>query len=217
MKHIKSLENFLNEQLFSDGEKFSDLLGLKKGENKGGETKGTSSSSPQVKTSRNDESSCPNSDCWSYFGKDAFWNGTSKIGDKTVPKITINKSPSSFNIKYEGQLSGFLLKHPKGSKGDTVHQLLNVLTLELNEYMKDINAKPDVKGIKMDLSGNKLSVEVPLSRAPLSKEYKIARRGGLGHGGDFSDLEKYKKMEGYEEAKYKSGNLTEKFVSYVSK
>ena len=110
-----------------------------------------------------------------------------------------------------------ILKHAKGGKGDTIHQLLNVLTLELNEYLKTISVKPDVNNIKMELIGSKLSVSVPLVKVPEGTHYLIARRGGLGHGGDFTGLMKYKKMEGYEEAKHKSGNLTEKFITVISK
>ena len=45
----------------------------------------------------------------------------------------------------------------------------------------------------------------------------LDRRGGLGHAGDYSDLEKYRGKEGYEEVVLKSGNLTEKFVTFVNK
>ena len=67
------------------------------------------------------------------------------------------------------------------------------------------------------MTGSKLSVSVPLVKVPEGVHYLIARRGGLGHGGDFTGLMKYKKMEGYEEAKHKSGSLTEKFVTVISK
>lgn len=213
MKHIKTIKQFINEQLFSDADRFSKLLGL-------GATSSATGSSQNValvSTSRNDESSCPDNDCWTHFGKEAFWNGTSQIAGRAVPKITIQKSPNSFDITYDGPASGFLLKHAKGGKGDTIHQLLNVLTLELNEYLKTVSVKPDVKNIKMEMMGSKLSVSVPLIKVPEGTHYLIARRGGLGHGGDFTGLRKYKGMEGYEEAKHKSGRLTEKFVTVISK
>jgi len=212
MKHIKNIDQFINEQLFSDANRFSQLLGLG-----GSASQQGASGGAVVSTSRNDETSCPNYDCWTHFGKEAFWNGSSQIGGRAVPKITIQKTPTSFDISYDGPASGFLLKHAKGGKGDTIHQLLNVLTLELNEYLKTISVKPDVKNIKMEMMGSKLSVSVPLVKVPEGTHYLIARRGGLGHGGDFTGLMKYKKMEGYEEAKHKSGNLTEKFVTVISK
>jgi hypothetical protein len=213
MKHIKSIDNFLNEQLFSDANRFAKLFGT------GGENSpvGSTGAATAVSTSRNDESSCPNNDCWTHFGKESFWNGSSQIGGRAVPKITIKKSPTSFDINYDGPASGFLLKHAKGGKGDTIHQLLNVLTLELNEYLKTLSVKPDVKNIKMEMMGSKLSVSVPLVKVPEGTHYLIARRGGLGHGGDFTGLLKYRNMDGYEEAKHKSGSLTEKFVTVILK
>ncbi|NBU98663.1 MAG: hypothetical protein EBS19_10735 [Spirochaetia bacterium] len=213
------MDNFLREQLFSDANRFAKLFGVETespSQGATGESSSPSSSSP-VLTSRNDEASCPNNDCWTHFGKEAFWNGSSQIGGRAVPKITIQKSPTSFLINYDGPASGFLLKHAKGGKGDTIHQLLNVLTLELNEYLKTLSVKPDVKNIKMEMIGNKLSVNVPLVRVPAGTHYLIARRGGLGHGGDFTGLMKYKRMEGYEEAKHKTGRLTEKFVTVILK
>lgn len=212
MKHIKDIDQFINEQLFPDANILANALGF------GDKSKGTATSTPSgpVLSTRNDESSCPNNDCWTHFGKEAFWNGASKINDKIVPKIAIDKTPTAFNIMYDGPQSGFLLKHAKGGKGDTIHQLLNVLTLELNEYLKTISVKPDIKGIKMEMGGNKLVVSVPLIKIQEGTHYEIARRGGLGHAGDYSGLEKYRNKGGYEEAIHKSGNLTEKFVTAIA-
>jgi hypothetical protein len=212
MKHIKDINQFINEQLFQDANILANALGF------GDKSKETSNSTPSgpVSPVRNDEYACPNNDCWSHFGKEAFWNGASKINDKIVPKIVIDKTPAAFNIIYDGPQSGFLLKHAKGGKGDTIHQLLNVLTLELNEYLKTISVKPDIKRIKMEMGGNKLVVSVPLTKIPEGTHYEIARRGGLGHSGDYSGLEKYRNKEGYEEAIHKSGNLTEKFVTAIA-
>ena len=222
MKKIKNFSQFLNEGFFDNP-----VLGrlgsiLSTGSNTRGEyptsvetpSKSLDSEIPTFfSNSRNDESSCEGNDCWTWFGKEKFWNGVNKVNNKTVPKIAIDKSPDHFNITYEGASSGFLLKHAKGGKGDTIHQLLNVLTLELNAYLETIYAKPVLSRIKMDLRGNKLSVYVPLQRTPV--HYEIRRRGGLGHGGDFSGLVKYKEKEGYEEIIHKSGRLTEKFVTFI--
>jgi hypothetical protein len=213
MKHIKPIDQFISEQLFRDANRLAKMLGFVDDEQKGGENK---TPSTPVSSSRNDEASCTNNDCWTHFGKEAFWNGSSKINGKTVPKITIDKKPDAFNIMYDGPASGFLLKHGKGGKGDTIHQLMNVLTLELNEYLKTISAKPEIKRIKMELSGNKLVVSVPLTKIAGGSHYEIARRGGLGHPGDYSDLDKYRSRKGYEEVIHKSGNLTEKFVTMIA-
>jgi hypothetical protein len=77
--------------------------------------------------------------------------------------------------------------------------------------------KPEIKRIKMDMAGSRLSVSVPLVPAPGGAQYGIDRRGGLGHAGDYSGLEKYRSKSGYEEAIHKSANLTEKFVTFVNK
>lgn len=225
MRHdfIKSFTQFLNENsLIQAALKSAEEEAIKAAQGNSDSTS-TTTAAPTVysdattssfSTSRNDESSCKDHDCWTWFGKEKFWNGVNKINDKTVPKITIDKTPDHFNITYEGTSSGFLLKHKFGGKGDTIHQLLNVLTLELNAYLETIYAKPVVSAIKMDLRGNKLSVNVPLQKTP-NMHYEIHRRGGLGHGGDFSDLIKYQVKRGYEEAIHKSGRLTEKFVTFI--
>jgi len=223
MKHIKNIDQFINEQLFKrEAAIFKNLFGDEKKDTTNTNTTDDKSSSSdssnvEIKSERDDESSCPGYDCWTHFGKENFWNGINKIGSRVVPKITIDKNSNNFTIKYDGSPSGFLLRHAKGGKGDTIHQLLNVLTIELNQYLKTISAKPDVKNIKMDMMGSRLSVSVPLVRVPEGTHYIIDRRGGLGHGGDFSGLAKYKGMPGYEEAKHKSSSLTEKFITVIYK
>ena len=227
MRHefIKSFTQFLNENsLIQAAMKSAEEEAIKAAQQDAQSNASTTVDSPTVysdtattssfSTSRNDESSCKDHDCWTWFGKEKFWNGVNKINNKTVPKIIIDKTPDHFNITYEGASSGFLLKHKFGGKGDTIHQLLNVLTLELNAYLETIYAKPVLSEIKMDLRGNKLSVNVPLQKTP-NMHYEIHRRGGLGHGGDFSDLIKYQTKRGYEEALHKSGRLTEKFVTFI--
>ena len=221
---IKSFTQFLNENSLIQAALRQAEEEAKKAAQSGqtptpADTSTVSSPSPttaasEFSTSRNDESSCKDNDCWTWFGKEKFWNGVNKINNKTVPKIALDKSPDHFSISYEGPSSGFLLKHKFGGKGDTIHQLLNVLTLELNAYLNTIYAKPLLSAIKMDLKGNKLNVYVPLQKTPNAR-YEIHRRGGLGHGGDFSDLVQYKTRRGYEEALHKSGNLTEKFVTFI--
>lgn len=217
---IKKFKDFLGESLLRNDpilSKFGSIFSPKKNYypsefNSSKEETGEIYSS--FSSSRNDEEMCKNNDCWTWFGKEKFWNGVNKINNKTVPKITIDKSDSYFSINYQGPSSGFLLKHKFGGKGDTIHQLLNVLTLELNSYLENLYVKPDISSIKMDLKGNKLSVYVPLIKTP-NVRYEIHRRGGLGHGGDFSELEKFKTRKGYEEAIHKSGRLTEKFVTFI--
>ena len=227
MDHLKPYDNFtsITEQVNADAALsfLTNKLGGDKsnvfssGSSSDSSSSTSSTSNMAVKSSRNDEGTCPNHDCWSHFGKEAFWNGTNTIGGKKVPEIKTQRTKTQFIITYKGTPFGFLLKHAKGGKQDTIHQLLNVLTLELNPYLKENKLKPDVKKIKMDMSGSNLSVTVPLMPAPSGALYEISRRGGLGHAGDYSGIEKYRSYPGYEEAIQKSANLTEKFVTYIVK
>jgi hypothetical protein len=165
------------------------------------------------KSNRTDESSCPNHDCWTHFGKEAFWNGVSTINGKKVPEIKIQKSTDRFTISYKGPASGFLLRHGKGGKGDTAHQLLNVFTAELNPHLKQYKLKPLIKSLLMEVKGNTVVVSVPLVKSPSGKAYLIDRRGGWGWAGNPADLKKHEGKPNYEMAKYKSGPLTEYFVT----
>jgi len=176
---------------------------------------GSKSDDYESPDSRNDENDCPNYDCWTYFGKESFWDGKNKVNNITVPKITIKKSTDLFKITYKGVRSGLLLKHGNGGKNDTIHQLLNVLTLELNKYLKENYLKPVVKSIKMNLVGNSLTVEVPLVNS-VNKKYIIDRRGSLGGKIDDSGLKKYENMDGYEVATHVSDDLKEKFVTVIT-
>lgn len=163
-------------------------------------------------------SDCPNYDCWSHYGKENFWNGVNTIGGKKVPAIVIEKSNSYFKISYKGASYGFLLKHAKGGKSDTIHQLLNVLTLELNPYMLSNKLKPDVDNIQMYLKSNSLVVGVPLMKSPSGIAYTIKRRGGLNHYGDTSDLKPFEKRKEYKYKMVVSGSsgwkLTEHFITF---
>ena len=225
MDNLKSFESFSSDKRVSEQVNTDSALAFMTKQLGGDkvlntETSSSSTSSPSnvvVKPSRDDEQSCPNNDCWTFFGKESFWNGNSIVGGKKVPEIKIQKSKTSFVITYKGTPFGFLLKHAKGGKQDTIHQLLNVLTLELNPFLKENKLKPQVNNIKMDMSGSNLSVTVPLIASPSGAEYIIARRGGLGHPCDYSGLEQYRSKPGYEEAIHKSANLTEKFITCQNK
>lgn len=116
---------------------------------------------------------CDGKDCWTELGKGNWWNG---IG---VPKITTQASDSSFFIDYQGKTTGFLLNHALKGKGDTVHQLCNVLTLELNAYISKGKLKPDLANIVMQSSNEYFSIKVPLIVA--DGKWRLSRRGGWGH------------------------------------
>ena len=176
-------------------------------------TQDTSNNANISKSDRNDESSCTNNDCWTYFGKESFWNGVSTIGGKKVPKITIEKSTDMFKISYSGASTGFLLRHGTGGKGDTIHQLLNVLSAELNPHLKNNKLKPVIKKIVMNFTTNNLVITVPLIKTPTGNLWVFDRRGGWGHEGVTKDLDKYKSKPGYEYNRIKSSSLTEHFIT----
>jgi hypothetical protein len=161
---------------------------------------------------------CPNNDCWTHYGKEKFWNGVNTVSGKKVPAIVIEKTNTYFKISYKGAASGLLLKHGTGGTGDTIHQLLNVLTLELNPFLQSNKLKPLIKNIKMDLKTSSLVVEVPLTKSPSGKAYSIHRRGGLGHYGNPKDLDAYVNKPHYERHIVVSGKggwkLTEHFITY---
>jgi hypothetical protein len=158
------------------------------------------------------EGDCANCDCWTEKGKESYWNG-----ENGVPKITISKSETNFTIDFTGKASGRLLKHGKCGKNDTMHQLCNVLTLEINTYLKDNNLKPEVKDITIEKTSNYFKISVPLTNGEDGYYYKLHRRGGMGHAGNYSDLEQFKNKDGYEEAIKTGGNVTEKFITYKTK
>ena len=170
------------------------------------------------KTADKAKSVCPNNDCWTHHGKENFWNGVNTIGGKKVPAIVIEKSNSYFKISYKGAASGFLLRHAKAGTGDTIHQLLNVLTAELNPYMLSNKLKPDVEKIQMYLKTNSLVVGIPLMKSPSGIAYTIKRRGGLNHYGDTSDLKPFEKRKEYKYKMVVSGSsgwkLTEHFITF---
>lgn len=170
------------------------------------------------KTADKAKSVCPNNDCWTHYGKEKFWNGVNTIGGKKVPAIVIEKSNSYFKISYKGAATGFLLRHAKGGTGDTIHQLLNVLTAELNPYMLSNKLKPDLENIQMYLKTNSLVVGVPLMKSPTGIAYTIKRRGGLNHYGDKSDLKAFEKRKEYKYKMVVSGSsgwkLTEHFITF---
>lgn len=177
------------------------------------------------------DATCKDNDCWTQFGKESFWNGVNTVNGKKVPEIKIQKSETLFTITYKGAGSGVILKYaashdvstPKGlstARGDTMHQLLNVLTFELNPHLKQYKLKPVLKDIKMEMKSNSLVVSVPLIKSPTSKAFFINRRGGWGHDplkptGKIKALDDYKTKPNFEGlVTHKTGSLTEHFVTF---
>lgn len=167
---------------------------------------------------------CPNCNCWESYGRSNYWNGdnslfNSSIGTNTkVPKITISSSESNFTIDYKGIGSGFLLKHGKCGSGDTMHQLLNVLTYEINIFLAGKKLKPVLNNISMSKNGDYFKVSVPLIASENGKSYKLERRGGWGHDpGPSSVKNVYGSRTGFEgPVKKTGGGITEYFVTFES-
>ena len=154
---------------------------------------------------------CSSCNCWGDCGGTKYYNG-----ENGKPKFTIDKSETNFTIKYEGPNSGILIKHGKCGAGDTIHQVCNVLTSEINKYLKGKGLKPNIKNITMDKSSKKFTISVPLKKSENEKSYKLERRGGMGHDPGPEPVKKeYESRGGFEgPIKHSSGNITEYFVTF---
>lgn len=154
-------------------------------------------------------SCCDGCDCWESCGGEDYWNG-----DDGKPVIYIDSNDSYFKITYEGPISGYLLKHGKCGSNDTMHQMCNVLTYEINKFLKNKNLKPVLGYIDFKRVGKKFSIGVPLEIS--KKSYKLQRRGGMGQDpGEMSVLSIYKNMPGFEgPVRYSSGGINEYFVTF---
>jgi hypothetical protein len=113
--------------------------------------------------------------CLAYKAK----GGLNYYGDK----IKINKSQGKFEISYNGPSTGLSIAHASGSKGDTLHQIYNVLICEINPFLASGKMKPDIDGITVEQGDSKnepkLRIKVPLSSS--DKTWQLDRRGGWGH------------------------------------
>ena len=145
----------------------------------------------------------------------------------TTPKITINKSNNFFDITYKGPESGFNIESAVLNPGDSIHQLSNVFTYEVNKHLKDlyqkeIYVKPDMESIEMVKTPNFFEIKVNFDEVDKEKAItKIDRRGGMGHSaakGKSLMEEKCNKYFGCKKVyTIKSGSITEHFISYADK
>lgn len=157
------------------------------------------------------------------WSKGIFNNGD---GVKT-PKITINKSNNFFDISYKGPESGFNIESAVLNLGDSIHQLSNVFTYEVNKHLKDlyqkeIYVKPDMESIEMVKTPNFFKIKVNFDETDKENAItKIERRGGMGHSatkGKSLMEEKCNKYSGCKKVyTIKSGSITEHFISYIDK
>ena len=157
------------------------------------------------------------------WSKDMFNNGDGV----TTPKITINKSNNFFDITYKGPESGFNIESAVLNPGDSIHQLSNVFTYEVNKHLKDlyqkeIYVKPDMESIEMVKTPNFFEIKVNFDEVDKENAItKIDRRGGMGHSaakGKSLMEEKCNKYSGCKKVyTIKSGSITEHFISYADK
>lgn len=152
---------------------------------------------------------CTSCNCWADCGGEDYYDGTNG-----KPEIVIDKSEDYFSISYDGKTSGHLIKHGKCGSGDSIHQTCNVLTYEINKYLKGKKLKPIIEDIDFVRDGGEFSIGVPLE--PSDKSYKLERRGGMGHDpGPSSVKSEYGSRSGFEgPVKHSSGGITEYFVTF---
>jgi len=158
-------------------------------------------------------SCCTSCNCWGDCGGSSYFNGTNGR-----PKITVDKSDTYFSVSYDGPSTGYLIKHGKCGSGDSIHQLCNVLTYEINKYLKGKKLKPDIDLIDFEKSGNEFTIGVPLESS--EKSWKLERRGRWngGEAGKQEVIDAYEDKAGYNEkvmpVRYSSGGVIEYFVTF---
>ena len=210
-RHIDSLNETIErmKSLFTEERMFGNLVVEEKSsEEDEVEDKEESGESASAKPS-----CCTSCNCWRDCGGSSYFNG-----ENGRPKIVVSKSDTYFSVSYEGPFSGYLLKHGECGSGDSVHQLCNVLTYEINKYISGKKLKPDIDNIDFEKSSKKFTIGVPLKSS--EKSYKLERRGRWngGEAGKEEVIGKYENMPGYDEKKmpvrYSSGGIIEFFVTF---
>lgn len=157
--------------------------------------------------------------------KKAWSKGVWDNGDGIkTPKVTVNKSDNFLSVKYEGPETGFNLESAVLNPNDTIHQLSNVFTFEVNKHLKDlfengVFVKPNMKDIKMSKSPRYFEIKVNFENVDEKDALtRMDRRGGMGHSqstGKAEMVAKCKKYAGCDGVHtVKSGNITEHFISY---
>lgn len=157
--------------------------------------------------------------------KKAWSKGVFENGDGvTTPKITVTKSDTFFDVKYEGPESGFNIESAVINPGDSIHQLSNVFTYEVNKHLKNlynkgIYVKPLMNEIEMIKKPKFFEIKVNFEKVDKDQAInRIDRRGGMGHPATegLGNMEKKcKKYSGCDKVyTVKSGSITEHFISY---
>ena len=127
----------------------------------------------------------------SQWGSCKSWWNSGGI-DNWDHYFDIEKSNQEFKISYKGPNTGVAIAHKTGSKGDTLHQVFNVLICEINPFIFESKLKPVIEEIKFEQTKEfKLIITVPLQES--NDVYQLDRRGGWGH----------KQLQGLEDIKQK--------------
>jgi hypothetical protein len=160
--------------------------------------------------------------------KRAWSKGMFDNGDGVnTPKISINKGANFFDVKYEGPETGFNIESAVLNPGDSIHQLSNVFTYEVNKHLKDLYQKgvyvqPDMESIEMIKKPKYFEIKVQFNK--VDKENAITRmdrRGGMGHPATKGKSLMEEKCNEYSGCKkvytVKAGSIIEHFISYTKK
>lgn len=157
--------------------------------------------------------------------KRAWSKGVFDNGDGvTTPKITVNKGNNFFDITYEGPETGFNIESAVINPNDSIHQLSNVFTYEVNKHLKDlyqkgVYVKPNMESIEMVKKPKFFEIKISFDETDKENAItRIDRRGGMGHPatkGKSLMQEKCSKYSGCEKVyTVKAGSITEHFVCY---
>jgi hypothetical protein len=207
-RHINNLNETIErmKSLFTEERMFGNLVVEEKSSE---EDKGEEDVDSEESTSTKPEC-CTSCNCWGDCGGSSHFNGTNGR-----PKIVVDKSDSYFSVSYDGPSTGYLIKHGKCGSGDSIHQLCNVLTYEINKYLKGKKLKPNINDIEFEKDGGEFTIGVPLE--PSEKSYKLERRGRWngGESGKQEVISAYSDRSGYEgPVRYSSGGVIEFFVTF---
>jgi hypothetical protein len=105
------------------------------------------------------------------------------LSGKAGARVRVIKTNTMFMLQYKGPASGVAMSHAARSKGDTLHQLWNVLICELNPQLMANQLKPQIDSITTSCekveSDYVYTIQVPLVAD--SEAWQINHRGGWGH------------------------------------
>lgn len=163
-------KGFLTEGLMDELSKIADMMGIDIGKVK-----------DKVSSEDMDKSNLKSKIVGSSWKSCSAYRSSGGLSNWS-DKISIEKSPSKFEITYKGPSSGLSIAHATGGK-DTIHQLYNVIICELNPYLSKGGIKPNINGITTKSKSKKnthlLRVTIPLESE--SGTWQIDRRGGWNH------------------------------------